>query len=385
MSATFQGGVFSKELTHGRAGARVQVQADAVLAITDAGSTFEVDARECQLQLGGASGKMWFCHNADRSLTIYSEAESFGQALHAAPRLRAQVERLVESARRGKRRERAWLSLGLLALGLVVLGGYFGIRAAGALALHALPVSADVRIGDLALASIDKGGAPVVDPTLQQALDRMVGRLAEHSGKKGFVFRVHVIESSTVNAFALPGGNLVVYTGLLRAADAPDQVAGVLGHEMAHVTQRHGMQRIAHALGLAAAVNVLLGDVSGLAALGAEMLKAGTLTSYGRDQERDADLEGVRLLHRAGIDPLGLSQFFATLEKEQPAGQLKAAVSWLSSHPELSERREAVRARVKALGPLKPRPLELDWEEIRRRAGHRASDRPNDEEQAHGK
>jgi beta-barrel assembly-enhancing protease len=363
----FDGGVFSQELPQGRAGARVQLRADAIEAETEDGKRFSVDPGECRLQLGGSSGKMWFCHNPDRSLTIYSEAPGIAAALAAIPGLRAQVDALLEADRRAARRTWRWVAVGVLGALLLGLAGYHGLQGAGRAVLHALPASADRKIGDLALDSMDLGGERSKDKELAAALQQIVTRLAKHSGDRGFRFRVHVIDASTVNAFALPGGNIVVYTGLVRAAEDPSEVAGVLAHEMSHVTLRHGMERIAQAAGVAVVFNLLLGDVGGLAALAAEMLKAGTLTSYGRDQERASDLEGVRVLHAAGIDPDGLARFFETLEKEQ--AELPAGVSWLSSHPELSERSRAVRARAAELGRLREQPLSIDWADIRRRAG----------------
>jgi beta-barrel assembly-enhancing protease len=363
----FDGGVFSQELPQGRAGARVQIRPDAIEAATEDGTRFSVDPGDCRLQLGGASGKMWFCHNPDRSLTIYSEAPGIALALAQIPALRAQVEALQTADRRGTQRARRWIAIGVLGAMLLMFAGYHGLRAGGRAALHALPASADRRIGDLALDSMDLGGERSKDKKLAAALQQIVTRLAKHSEDRAFRFRVHVVDASTVNAFALPGGNIVVYTGLVRAAEDPSEVAGVLAHEMSHVTLRHGMERIAQAAGVAMVFNLMLGDVGGLAALAAEMLKAGTLTSYGRDQERASDLEGVRMLHAAGIDPGGLARFFETLEKEQ--AELPAGVSWLSSHPELPERSRAVRARAAELGRLRERPLSIDWTDIRRRAG----------------
>jgi beta-barrel assembly-enhancing protease len=363
----FDGGIFSQELPQGRAGARVEVRPDAIEAVTDEGLRFAVDPGDCRLQLGGASGKMWFCHNPDRSLTIYSEAPGIARALAQIPGLRAQVDALFEADRRATQRARRWIAIGVLGALLLIVAGYHGLRAGGRVALHALPAAADRRIGDLALGSMDLGGERSKDAKLVAALQQIATRLAEHSGDGAFRFRVHVVEASTVNAFALPGGNIVVFTGLVRAAEEPSEVAGVLAHEMAHVTLRHGMERIAQAAGVAVVFNLLLGDVAGLAALAAEMVKAGTLTSYGRDQERASDFEGVRMLHAAGIDPGGLARFFETLGKEQ--AELPAGVSWLSSHPELAERSRAVRARAAQLGRLRERPLSIDWADIRRRAG----------------
>ena len=76
-----------------------------------------------------------------------------------------------------------------------------------------------------------------------------------------------MVQSPVVNAFALPGGYVVVFTGLLKKAESGEEVAGVLSHELNHVLQRHGMERIVKMLGLAAAIGILLGDQQGLTGL----------------------------------------------------------------------------------------------------------------------
>ncbi len=94
----------------------------------------------------------------------------------------------------------------------------------------------------------------------------MVDRLKPPCGSKDWRVEIYVVKSDEVNAFALPGGKIVVYTGLIDYADTPEQVAGVLGHEMAHATLRHGIERVAQSVGLAAAVHLLIGNAEGMIA-----------------------------------------------------------------------------------------------------------------------
>ena len=116
-----------------------------------------------------------------------------------------------------------------------------------------------------------------------------------------FDLRIQVVDAPQINAFALPGGQIVVYTGLLRKAARPEQVAGVIAHEMAHVTLRHGLRGIAKQVGVLVGVQVLTGDLSGLAA---QVATAAISNAYSRDAEREADAEGARMLAAAGIDPV---------------------------------------------------------------------------------
>jgi predicted Zn-dependent protease len=253
----------------------------------------------------------------------------------------------------------------LLVLAGLLVGAYYGIVAGARAAVRAVPMSVDATIGDVAFEGMEMDGPEVKDPLVVGAVQKMVDRLSAAVNAENIDFRVTVVDAPVVNAFALPGGRIVVYTGLIDKAAEPEQVAGVLGHEMAHVTMRHGMERIAQSIGLVAAIQFFLGDVQGLAALGAEVLQVATINSYSRDQEAAADAEGVRTLHAAGIDPLSLARFFELLKNEH--GDLPGAISWISTHPQHDARIAAIRSQLKELPPQEYRPLEIDWSAVQQR------------------
>ena len=206
----------------------------------------------------------------------------------------------------------------------------------------------------------------VTDPVLVQAVDELVSRLKPHAGGTPMTFEVTIVDAPIVNAYCLPGGKIVLFTGLLKAAKAPEQVAGVLAHEMAHATLRHGIKRIANSLGLVAGVNLLLGDTSGLVALAVELAKHGLLTSHDREQETASDVEAVRMMAAAGLAPTALADFFALLEKD--GAEVPGAIAWLASHPQLADRQKEIRQRSEKLGAFQPRALTQDWEQVSRHA-----------------
>jgi predicted Zn-dependent protease len=160
---------------------------------------------------------------------------------------------------------------------------------------------------------------------------------------------------------------VVVYTGLIRAAQTPEELASVLAHEMAHVTRRHGMQRIAQSLGVIAGIQLLFGDVSGVAAVAVEVLREGAINSYSRDHEHEDDMDAVHTLARAGINPSALADFFVLLEKRD--GNLPSLVAWLGTHPELSQRIADVRKAAARAGSVTVKPLLENWSEVQRHAG----------------
>ena len=366
-SRDFSGGVFSEQIDGGRAGAEIELSTTGISATTADGRLFNIPYNECQVQVGGFSGRMVFCRNRDQSLTIFCEDKSFVPSLSEASHglLSLQLESQVKQQRRQRSASRR---LGLVILaGMLILitGGYFAVRSAARAAVQALPIRVDKEIGEHAFAGMDLGGPEVRDPVVVGAMQSLVDRMAPHAAIEGLDFEVHVVESPEINAFALPGGVIVVYTGLIEQAEEPGEIAGVLGHEMAHATLRHGVERIGQSLGMAAAVNFLLGDTSSIMMAGAEMFQLASINSYSREQEAAADAEGVRMMHEAGIDPLAITVFFAKLHKEH--GDLPGVASWISTHPQHEARIAAVKNQLVELPKKEYRPLEIDLKDIQER------------------
>ena len=373
--STFPGGVFSDELTDGRSGAEVLFTPHAIVARVPAGGAsvmardFTIAFRECDVESGGYHGRMIFCRTPDRSLTIYSDAPSFAHELGIAAGGLLDEQLTATASRLQQARRRTWLSgLLLTALAAAFLAAcFFGIRLVADASITAVPMAVDRQLGQQAYRLMDHGGPELHDPQVVQAITTIVERLSPHTDATGLEFDVHVIDADICNAFCLPGGTIVLYTGLLRRASSAEEVAGVLAHEMAHASLRHGLRQVTQSLGLAAAVNLLVGNVEGLVIAGAEVFKLATINSYSRGQETEADAHGVRMLHEAGIHPFALARFFETMQRE--AGTLPSGLTWLSTHPDHAARIAAVREQVVTLPPREYVPLQIDWAEIRSRAG----------------
>ena len=363
---TLHGGIFSQQLPDGRAGAEITISRERLLAKTRDGQTFELDPANCTLELGGASGRMWFCRSSDGSLTLFSEDVGMGPALADVPRLREGVQAIL-AKRRGKRwRSTSTATVSMVLIAALVFACYLGLRKGLRSAVLSLPESADERIGEMAINSMDLGGPVVEIPAVKDSVQAIVDRLDSYDQAK-FHYHVRVVRAPITNAFALPGGEIVVYTGLLTAAPNAEAVAGVLAHEIGHVVKRHGLERIAQSVGIAAAFQMLVGDVAGLSALGVQLLREGALMSYGRDQEREADRVGMQIMQRAGIDPQNLAVIFRILQKQHD--DPPAALAWLSSHPGMSERIATVERAAKSLRPTTLRPLDVHFAELRAALG----------------
>jgi Zn-dependent protease with chaperone function len=187
------------------------------------------------------------------------------------------------------------------------------------------------------------------------ALDRLMARLNRVSGA-GFPIRVTVINSRTVNALTLPGGRILLLQGLIDFASGPDELAGVLAHEIGHVTHRHIVESMLRNLGLTAVINLATGSAAGGGTIAA-VANVLVTTSYGRTAERDADNEAVRILRMAGIGTEGLARFFERLAGEKDA--LSGALAIISTHPQSAERAGQIRAA--GARDAAPAMSEADW------------------------
>lgn len=148
------------------------------------------------------------------------------------------------------------------------------------------------------------------------------------------------------NAFALPGGTVLVTDQLVRTFPEPDVIAGVLGHEIGHVSEAHGLSQVYRSLGTYLLVALIVGDVGPV--LSDLLLEGGLLLSlaYSREHEREADRIGVTLAGRAGYDPAAIAVFFERMSEGKPKG----GPSWLSTHPATHERIEEIRRLAEEIG-----------------------------------
>lgn len=185
------------------------------------------------------------------------------------------------------------------------------------------------------------------DPEVIDYINQLGQRLVDKSSEARFPFEFFVLRDASLNAFAMPGGYIGVHTGLIQAAQTESELAGVLAHEVSHVTQRHLARLfnkqnqmampmlVAMAAALLAARNNSSVAVGGIAAAQAATIQ--TQLSYSRDFEREADRIGLNLLESAGFDVRGMEGFFERLQK---FGRLyeNNAPGYLRTHPLTSER-----------------------------------------------
>lgn len=199
--------------------------------------------------------------------------------------------------------------------------------------------------------SIARTTGHVQDPALVGYVREVGGRLAQVTGRSDVAWQFNVVDDPEPNAFALPGGYVYVTRGLLVLLNDEDELAGVLGHEMGHVLERHAVRRVTAATPFAILFGVpagILGKVSptlgGLVGGTGRLASDLALAPYGRDQEREADQLGMALAARAGWNPAGLGTFLRTLERGEALSGRSSGPRFLATHPATPERVAAVEA-----------------------------------------
>lgn len=229
-----------------------------------------------------------------------------------------------------------------------------------------LPIFDDVKLGTQAFAEAKAKEKISSDPEANARVQRVGARIARAVGSNlpGAQWEFVVFDApDTINAYALPGGKVAVYTGLLKVATTDDELAFVMGHEIGHVTSRHGAERMTEGV-LVAAGGVVLAEATQdrrnrdllLAAYGAGGV-LGTL-AFSRSQESEADFVGLRYAARAGYDPRAAIAFWQKMaEESRKHGKLP---EFLSTHPADERRIEALQREIPQVMPIyeqaRPRP-----------------------------
>ena len=237
-----------------------------------------------------------------------------------------------------------------------------------------LPAYLERRIGETEMRQIRlKEPTYVDDPELSGYLDRLARRLIVASDDPSQEVQTFVLRDPTLNAFAMPGGFIGVHTGLITATQSESELAGVLAHETAHVTQHHLARQIdtqsqatLYTL-LSVAVAVLAarsnGDAAQGALIGGQAAAIQNQLSYSRDFEREADRFGLQRLERAGFDVRGMGSFFERLDKFSRVYDNNAP-AYLRTHPLTTERMADIANRIHAR-PYKQVPDSLDYQLVR--------------------
>lgn len=209
----------------------------------------------------------------------------------------------------------------------------------------------EVRLGQQTDKEIVKAYTLYQDPALEQYIGRLGRRLAALSHRPQLVYHFKVLDTPVVNAFAVPGGYVYMTRGILSYLNDEAELAGIMGHEIGHITARHSAHQYSQlqVTQLAFSLGAVLGEgfqrFAGLAEAGVSML----FLRFSRDNERQADDLGMLYATRAGLDAGRMADFFETLERLNPASDRSGLDSWFSTHPNPPNRIRVIRTRAPQL------------------------------------
>jgi Zn-dependent protease with chaperone function len=286
----------------------------------------------------------------DLSETLLVSDTAFLESLHAvAPH----VGRRFHDPGRRRARIRWTIVAGVGAIATAVAIYVWGIPALAALVAPRVPVAWEESVGRAAVGHLAPPGRRCSDLELARAMDETVRRLTAPGPPSPYTFRVSVVNRPLVNALAVPGGYVVVFRGLLEQTGTPEEMAGVMAHELQHVLHRHATRAVIQDASTGLLLMALTGDVTGPLAYGLQTARTLGDLRYSRRAEEEADTEGMKMMLAARLDPAGMITFFERIRKEE--GSTPRALTYLSTHPLAADRLERLKAMAAAWkGPAEP-------------------------------
>ncbi|WP_299703832.1 M48 family metallopeptidase [uncultured Pontibacter sp.] len=250
--------------------------------------------------------------------------------------------------------------MALSLLGLLVAFVIWGVPAlADRVAMH-FPQSYERQLGQQLYAKMLQGYQ--VDDEKTAALNEYLNTLDTGSD---YPITAAVVTSDEVNAFAIPGGYVVVYDGIIDKMEHHEELAALLGHELGHVQKRHSLRALTRSLSYYMLASLLFGDISGVAAVLVDNASALRNLEYSRSLELEADQEGLELLRRNELNPQGVVLLMERLQRASESEML----TFFSTHPNTKDRIEALKKQIgESEQPYGEHPeLEGHWEQLKAR------------------
>jgi beta-barrel assembly-enhancing protease len=228
---------------------------------------------------------------------------------------------------------------------LLTLGIYFyALPWIGEKAASLIPIDTEIELGKSISGTIEANedaGNAKADVLANQFADELVL-------STDYPIRLHVLTSEQINAFALPGGNIFIYSGILKKMNSYEQLVALIGHEVTHVADQHALKSMCRSAASGFFVAALFGDISGISAGILKQADEFKQLQYSRELEVKADLAGLELMINNKVDPRGMISLLELLDTESV--EMPQLMQYLSTHPETKARIDNIRDRVNEAG-----------------------------------
>jgi predicted Zn-dependent protease len=262
-------------------------------------------------------------------------------------------------------RRKNWLMVTLVSVlgvaGITTILYFQGIPAMASLMASHVPVSWEEHLGQAVVRHLAPPEKRCLDPTGGEIIHKIVNQLTASYSGNPYTFRVIVVNDPIVNAFAAPGGYIIIFCGLIKQTKTAEELAGVLAHEMQHTLHRHGTRAILQHASTKLLLSAMVGDSRGAMTYGLEGARILGMLRYSRQNEEEADRDGIRMAAASGIDPTGLVTFFEGIKKKE-SFRLPA---YLSTHPDLEERIDRLkRLAAESPGRLTKLLPDYNWQDL---------------------
>ena len=220
------------------------------------------------------------------------------------------------------------------------------------------------KIGDLFWKMLKNSESEITSDSIVAPIDSMVTRICTANSIDRKKIKLHLLRKDEINAFALPGNHLVVFSGLISVCENDAELYGVIGHELAHMEKNHVMNKLVKEIGLSVLISMSTGNGNSEAIKSA--IKQISSSAYDRKLETEADLTAADYLEKAGIDPEPFANFLYRLADQTK--NLPNQIYWIRSHPESKERAEKIIEQIKGKSfPKAERKDSLRFERLKKK------------------
>jgi predicted Zn-dependent protease len=340
---TYQAILIHPDISGGRCSGELHINPNNV-TFRSAEINYEIHFRNLEIAAGGAGNRFIFFKDKTRQdISVYTPDRSVLKNINIASN--AEFARHISKANKTVNSLLIGSLVVVAVIALIIAGLYlYKDKMVEGLAGQ-VPVEWEQEAGEKLFSTISAQYDFVKNDSLKTAFLKVAAPLFKQAEEQGYKIELYFVKDPTINAFALPGGKLVVQTGLIENATSWEEVMGVLGHELAHVTRRHHVRGIINNIGIYAILSATIGDVSAIAGTFASLGGDLASLSNSRSFENEADETGWDYLVNAEMDPRGLITFFETLKREYETKSDSDStstggidLSFLSTHPNTQDR-----------------------------------------------